>query len=215
VSGDDVLRVIGADRIVPVAVLERAADAAPLGDALREGGLHTVEVTLRTDAAVEAIAALAGRADLLVGAGTVCTAAQVDRALGAGARFVVSPGFSAAVVARCAEAGVPCLPGVATASEVTAALDAGVDTVKLFPAEQLGGPAMVRALAGPFRGVRFVPTGGVTADNLRSYLDVPAVLAVGGSWMVAPDLVAAGRWDEVTRRTAAARAAATRDGEAR
>lgn len=189
-------------------VLEDAAAAAPLAAALTAGGLHSVEVTFRTDAAADAIRAMAERPDLLVGAGTVLTPAQVDRAVAAGARFVVSPGFGPAVVRHCQELGLPVFPGAATATEIQLALDAGLDTVKFFPAEQLGGLAMIKALAAPFRSVRFIPTGGVNTTNLPDYLGHPAVLAVGGTWMVAPALLAAGRWDEVTRLTAAAVAAA-------
>jgi 2-dehydro-3-deoxyphosphogluconate aldolase/(4S)-4-hydroxy-2-oxoglutarate aldolase len=134
----------------------------------------------------------------------VLTPAQVDRAVEAGARFVVTPGFGPAVVGRCRTLGVPVFPGVATATEIQMALEAGVTTVKFFPAEQLGGVGMVRALAAPFRDVRFIPTGGVSAENLGSYLAEPAVVAAGGTWMVAPGLLAAGDWAEVTRRTQAA-----------
>jgi len=130
----------------------------------------------------------------------------------AGARFVVSPGFGPAVVRRCAERGVPVFPGVATASEIQMAWDAGLRTVKFFPAEQLGGVAMIKALAAPYRDVRFIPTGGVTTANLPDYLALPAVLAVGGTWMVAPDLLASGDWAEVTRRCAGAVAAAREEG---
>ncbi|MGC5329173.1 bifunctional 4-hydroxy-2-oxoglutarate aldolase/2-dehydro-3-deoxy-phosphogluconate aldolase [Micromonospora sp. DT62] len=195
---------VGAARILPVVVLDAARDAAPLAEALVRGGLPCAEVTFRTDAAAESIRVMSERGDLLVGAGTVLTPAQVDRAVEAGARFVVTPGFSPAVVRRCQEAGVPVFPGVATGTEIQMALDAGLDTVKFFPAEQLGGVAMIKALAAPYRSVRFVPTGGVNTANLSDYLALPAVLAVGGTWMVAPDLIAAGRWDEVAARTAAA-----------
>jgi 2-dehydro-3-deoxyphosphogluconate aldolase/(4S)-4-hydroxy-2-oxoglutarate aldolase len=139
---------------------------------------------------------------LYVGAGTVLTPAQVDQAVAAGARFIVSPGFGPKVVAHCQELGVPVYPGVATPTEIQMALDAGLDTVKFFPAAQLGGAPMVKALAAPFRSVRFIPTGGVNTANLAEYLSIPAVVAVGGTWMVAPDLLAAGNWAEVTRRTA-------------
>ena len=200
--------VIGASRIIPVVVLDDVRAAAPLGAALAAGGLGTVEVTFRTDAAVDAIAAMSERADLLVGAGTVLTPAQVDRAVEAGARFVVSPGFAPAVVRHCQQLGVPVFPGVATATEIQMALDAGLDTVKFFPAEQLGGVSMIKALAAPFRGVRFIPTGGVNTGNLAAYLAHPAVLAVGGTWMVAAELIAAQRWNEITRRSADAVAAA-------
>ncbi|WP_425871260.1 bifunctional 4-hydroxy-2-oxoglutarate aldolase/2-dehydro-3-deoxy-phosphogluconate aldolase [Micromonospora sp. DT62] len=199
-----VVAAVGAARILPVVVLDAARDAAPLAEALVRGGLPCAEVTFRTDAAAESIRVMSERGDLLVGAGTVLTPAQVDRAVEAGARFVVTPGFSPAVVRRCQEAGVPVFPGVATGTEIQMALDAGLDTVKFFPAEQLGGVAMIKALAAPYRSVRFVPTGGVNTANLSDYLALPAVLAVGGTWMVAPDLIAAGRWDEVAARTAAA-----------
>ncbi|MFY1690405.1 bifunctional 4-hydroxy-2-oxoglutarate aldolase/2-dehydro-3-deoxy-phosphogluconate aldolase [Plantactinospora sp. WMMB782] len=198
---------IAATRILPVVVLEDASSAPALAAALTEGGLRAIEVTFRTAAAAEAIRLMAQRPDLLVGAGTVLTPAQVDQAAEAGARFVVSPGFSPAVVRHCQERGLPVFPGAATATEIQLALDAGLDTVKFFPAEQLGGVGMVKALAAPFRSVRFIPTGGVHTGNLGDYLALPAVLAVGGTWMVAPRLLAEGRWDEVTRLTAAAVAA--------
>jgi len=200
----EILEALAADRVLPVVVLSDAGQAAPLGEALLAGGLRGAEITFRTDAAEAAIRALSGKTDLLVGAGTVLSADQVDRAVDAGARFVVTPGFGPAVVKRCQERGVPVFPGVATATEIQMALDAGLDVVKFFPAEQLGGAPMVKALAAPFRSVRFIPTGGVTTANLPAYLSLPAVLAVGGTWMVAPDLLAAGDWDEVTRRAAAA-----------
>jgi 2-dehydro-3-deoxyphosphogluconate aldolase/(4S)-4-hydroxy-2-oxoglutarate aldolase len=139
-----------------------------------------------------------------VGAGTVLTVEQADRAVEAGARFVVTPGFGPAVVNRCRELGVPVFPGVATATEIQMALDAGLSTVKFFPAEQLGGVAMLKALSAPFRSVRFIPTGGINAGNVASYLALPSVIAVGGTWMVAPDLLAADDWAAVTARTRAA-----------
>ena len=160
--------VLAEQRLLPVVVLHDASVARRLAAAVLGGGLSCIEVTFRTDAAEDAIRAMAGEEGLLVGAGTVLTAPQVDRAVDAGARFVVSPGFAPAVVGRCRELDIPVFPGVATASEVQMALDAGLETVKFFPAEQLGGAAMVRALAAPFRSVRFVPTGGVTAANLGS-----------------------------------------------
>jgi 2-dehydro-3-deoxyphosphogluconate aldolase/(4S)-4-hydroxy-2-oxoglutarate aldolase len=204
----DVVQTIAAGRLLPVVVLADARAAAPLATALIDGGLPCVEVTFRTDAAADAIKIMAEQPDLLVGAGTVLTPAQVDRAVEAGARFVVSPGFGPAVVGHCQELGIPVFPGAATATEIQMALDAGVETVKFFPAEQLGGVRMIKALSAPFRSVRFIPTGGVTTANLSGYLAHPAVLAVGGTWMVAPDLLAAKKWDEVTRITAAAVAAA-------
>lgn len=208
-SGTAAVDVIAAERLLPVAVIGDARAADPLATALLDGGLHSIEVTFRTDAAADAIRAIAQRPGLAVGAGTVLTPEQVDRAAEAGARFVVTPGFAPAVVRRCQEVGLPVFPGVATATEIQMALDAGVQTVKFFPAAQLGGPGMVKALSAPFRSVRFIPTGGVNTGNLAEYLAIPAVLAVGGTWMVAPDLLAAGDWAEVTRLTAAAVAVAS------
>jgi 2-dehydro-3-deoxyphosphogluconate aldolase/(4S)-4-hydroxy-2-oxoglutarate aldolase len=208
----EVIDSVATGGIVPVVVLADPAAAEPLAQALVHGGLKCAEVTFRTDAAADVIKAMAAIPGMMVGAGTVLSRAQVDQAVDAGARFVVSPGFSAAVVSHCQARGVPVFPGVATATEIQMALDAGVDTVKFFPAEQLGGAAMVKALSAPFRGVRFIPTGGVTTANLRDYLALPSVVAVGGTWMVAPDLLAAGQWDEVTART---RSALEKAGEAR
>jgi 2-dehydro-3-deoxyphosphogluconate aldolase/(4S)-4-hydroxy-2-oxoglutarate aldolase len=193
--------VLGASRLVPVVVIESQATAAPLADALATAGLSCVEVTLRTAEAVDAIRVLSEHDDLLVGAGSVRSAGHVDQAVDAGARFIVSPGFSDAVVDRCRDLDVPVLPGVATPTEMMRALDAALDVVKLFPAGLLGGPAGVRALAAPFPTLRFVPTGGVGRSDLAEYLMIPAVLAVGGSWMVAPDLLRAGRFDEIQRLT--------------
>lgn len=204
----DILATLTKRRLVPVVVLEDDADAAPLGDALAAGGLPVAEVTFRTPAAESVLRILANRAELLVGAGTVLRPDQVDRAADAGARFIVSPGLSEPVVRRCRELGLPVMPGVATATELMAALELGVEVVKYFPAETSGGAAGVQALAAPFPGVRFVPTGGIGAAQLPDYLAVPAVAAVGGSWMVARSLVAEHDFAEITRRTAAAVAAA-------
>ncbi|MCG2805721.1 bifunctional 4-hydroxy-2-oxoglutarate aldolase/2-dehydro-3-deoxy-phosphogluconate aldolase [Propionicimonas sp.] len=186
-------------RIVPVVVLDEVEDADPLAAALVAGGLPVAEVTFRTPAARDAIQVMAERGDILVGAGTILTAHQVDAAVAAGASFVVSPGFSSAVVERCAEHGVPVLPGAVTATEIQAALEAGLDVVKFFPAATSGGPAAIRALAAPFPGLRFVPTGGIGADNLADYLTIDAVAAVGGSWMVSRSLISAGSFAEVSR----------------
>jgi 2-dehydro-3-deoxyphosphogluconate aldolase/(4S)-4-hydroxy-2-oxoglutarate aldolase len=191
--------IIAAGRLLPVVVLRDVAGALPLADALLDGGLRAIEVTFRTPAAVGAIRAVADK--LLVGAGTVLTVDQVDQAVDAGARFIVTPGFGPAVVRRCQEVGVPVFPGVATATEIQMALDAGLTTVKFFPAEQLGGAPMIKALSAPFPMVRFIPTGGINADNLDDYQALPAVLAVGGTWMVAPHLLEDGNWGEVTRLT--------------
>lgn len=199
---------LGSHRVIPVIVIDDATQASPLADALMRGGLPIAEITFRTAAAPDALRSLAGRDDLVAGAGSVRTADQVDEAVAAGARFVVSPGLSERVVERCREHGVPVLPGVATASEIMRALDLGLDVVKLFPAGAVGGPGAVRDLSGPFPGVRFVPTGGVGPANVGDYLSLPSVVAVGGSWMVAVGHVRSGRFDEVERSVAEAVAAA-------
>lgn len=196
--------VLGGHRVVPVVVLHDVAHASPLADALVAAGLPVAEVTFRTAAAEEALGRMAADGRLLVGAGTVRSPAQVERAVEAGARFVVSPGFSLSVVRRAQQLGVPVYPGVATPSEIMAALDAGLDVVKLFPANALGGVATLTALAAPFPGVRFVPTGGISAASMTDYLRHPAVAAVGGSWMVAPSLLAAGDYAAVTTLSARA-----------
>ena len=191
-------------RVVPVVVIDELDTALPLARALVEGGLPVAEVTFRTAIAAVAMRLIADETDLLVGAGTVVRHEQVDLAFDAGARFVVTPGFSPAVADRCAELGIPVVPGVATATEVIAALDHGLDLLKLFPAEASGGIPLLRALRGPFPDVRFVPTGGVSAANAADYLAVPSVAAIGGSWMVAPELIRAGNFAEITRLAAEA-----------
>jgi 2-dehydro-3-deoxyphosphogluconate aldolase / (4S)-4-hydroxy-2-oxoglutarate aldolase len=203
-TSDPVAALFEQVRIVPVVVLDRVQDAAPLAQALLAGGLPMAEVTFRTAAAEESIRIMSELPELTVGAGTVLTPDQVQQAVDAGAKFVVSPGFSASVVAACRERNVPVISGVATATEIQMALDEGLDTVKLFPAEAVGGLATLRALSAPFPGVRFVPTGGITQDSAVGYLANPAVVAVGGSWMVTPQLIASGDFAEVTRRAAAA-----------
>lgn len=197
-------------RILPVIVMDDAAAAPALGRALAAGGLRLVEVTFRTPGACAVLRAMAEDPELLVGAGTVVSVDQVDQAVAAGARFVVSPGFDVSVVRRCQELCVPTFPGVATATELQAALAAGVEIVKFFPAELLGGPAMIRALAAPFPTVRFIPTGGIGEAQLAGYLANPAVLAVGGSWMVPAAAIARPDWTQITVRTAQAVAAARR-----
>ncbi len=190
-------------RVLPVATVSDIALAAPLAAALAAGGATAIEVTFRTEAAPRVIEALVDT-DLVVGAGTVRTPAQVDEAVAAGARFVVSPALDDAVVERCFRAGVPVLPGIATATELARALALGLRAVKLFPAESLGGAGLISALAAPFPEARFVPTGGLGAHNAAGYLQLPQVLAIGGSWMVASKLLEARDWDAVTRLTAEA-----------
>ncbi len=195
---------LAAARLVPVIVLDDAAAAAPLAAALKAGGLVVAEVTFRTTAAEAAIRNMVEDPDILVGAGTVTRVEQVDRALAAGARYIVTPGFSPAVVRACHDRGLPVFPGIATPTEIQMALDAGLDVVKFFPAGTFGGVAALKAMSAPYSMVRFIPTGGVTAANLPDYLALPQVLAVGGTWMVSKALVSSGRFDEVTQLTAEA-----------
>jgi len=200
----DILERLAAHRLVPVVVLDDAAHADALAQALVDGGLPVAEVTFRTAAAADAIRAIAARGDVLVGAGTVLTPQQVDTAVAAGAAYVVSPGTSRAVIERCQEHGVLALPGAVTATEVQAALELGLSTVKFFPAGTSGGAKAVAALAAPFGGVGFVPTGGIGPSNLAEYLALPSVRAVGGSWMVPRDLVRGGDFGAVRDLTAEA-----------
>ena len=193
--------------VVPVVVLDDPEQALPLGEALLAGGIDIVEITLRTDAGLEAIRRLTALPDLHVGAGSVLVPHHVDEVVEAGGRFAVSPGLSVDVVERCQALDVPALPGVATASDLMTATALGLTQVKFFPAGLLGGPPAIRALAAPFTRMAFMPSGGVNAANMADYLAVPAVPAVSGSWMVDPALLRDGRWDEVTARSAAAVAA--------
>ena len=188
-----------AHTLVPVVVIDDAARATGLGHALVAGGLPVAEVTFRTAAARASIEAMAAVPDLVVGAGTVRTPEQVIQAVEAGARYIVSPGLSEAVVRRCQELGVPVLPGAVTATEVQAAAELGLGTVKFFPAETSGGAAAIKALAAPFGDITFVPTGGIGPKNLADYLAVEAVVGVGGSWMCPRDAVAAGDFATIER----------------
>lgn len=198
----DTLTALRTARLIPVVVLDDAAHAERLAGALVAGGLPVAEVTFRTPAAADAIRAMTDRGDILVGAGTVLTPEQVDQAKAAGASYVVSPGLSRAVVERCQEHGLLALPGAVTATEVQAALELGLSTVKFFPAGTSGGAAAIAALAAPFGGLGFVPTGGVGPKNVRDYLSITSVVAVGGSWMVPRDLVRAEDFAGITKLTA-------------
>lgn len=191
--------------IVPVVVLNDVKDAAPLAKALCEGGLPCAEVTFRTDAAEESIRIMANTyPDMLVGAGTVLTIEQVDRAVAAGAQFIVSPGLNPAVVSYCIEKGVPITPGVNNPSDIETALSLGLEAVKFFPAEPSGGLNMIKALAAPYTNIKFMPTGGINAKNILSYLEFDRILACGGSWMVNGDLIKAGDFDTIKKLTAEA-----------
>ena len=201
----DVVSRIAAAGIVPVVVLPSARQAAPLANALARGGLPVAEITFRTAAAAAAIAAIRQNApEVLVGAGTVMSADQVKEAASAGASFVVTPGFNRRVVEACLSSGMPVIPGVNAPGFVEMALEYGLETLKFFPAEQSGGVAFLRAMAGPYPNVRFIPTGGVGLESLASYLALPAVVACGGSWMVDRKLIEAEDFEAITQRTAAA-----------
>lgn len=185
--------------IVPVVVLEDAKDAAPLAKALCDGGLPCAEVTFRTAAAEEAIRIMVREyPQMLIGAGTVLTTDQVDRAVAAGAKFIVSPGLNPRIVKYCVEKGILIVPGCSNPSDVEQALENGLDVVKFFPAEQAGGLAMIKAMAAPYVGVKFMPTGGINAKNVKEYLAYDRILACGGSWMVKGDLVKAGKFAEIS-----------------
>ena len=188
--------------VVPVVVLNDAKDALPLADALVEGGLPCAEVTFRTDAAEESIRLMAEKyPDMLVGAGTVLTIEQVDRAVKAGAKFIVSPGFDPEIVDYCLEKEIPVFPGCITPSEVAQAVKRGLKVVKFFPAEQFGGVATIKAMAAPYTMVKFMPTGGISAKNLKDYLSCDKILCCGGSWMVKGDLIKAGEFDKIRELT--------------
>lgn len=200
-----------AKRIVPVVVLDSPDHAEPLAEALLAGGLDIMEITFRTPAAEESIRRIAAKfPEILVGAGTLLDTEQVLRAKAAGASFGLAPGLNPTIIAAAQQAGLAFSPGVMTPSEVEQAMSLGCKLLKFFPAEAAGGTAMLKSLAGPYAhtGVKFVPTGGITSANLASYLSVPVVAAIGGSWMVDKALVNAGNWAEITRLTREALAAA-------
>ena len=191
--------------IIPVVVLEDAAQAVPTARALLAGGIATAEITFRTDAAAQSIARISKEVpELLVGAGTVTSVDMARQAMEAGARYIVSPGLNPEVVRWCQAHELPVLPGVTTPTEIESALALGLDTLKFFPAAAAGGIAMLKALRGPYPGVRFVPTGGISAQNVADYLALPNVLACGGSWMVPADLINEGKFDEIEKLTAEA-----------
>ena len=188
--------------IVPVVVIEKESDALPLAKALMEGGLPCAEVTFRTDAAKESIRLIAKEyPEMIVGAGTILTIEQAEQAILAGSKFIVSPGFNEKVVRYCQEKKIPIIPGCASPSEVEHALEMGLTTVKFFPAEQAGGLPMIQAMSAPYKNVRFMPTGGIDEKNIGAYLSEPKVIACGGSYMVKKDLIAQGKFDQITKLT--------------
>lgn len=199
---NEVLEKIQKIGIVPVVVLDDAKDAEPLAKALCDGGLPCAEVTFRTAAAEESIRIMSEKfPQMLVGAGTVLTTEQVDRAVAAGAKFIVSPGLNPKIVKYCIEKGVPITPGTSNPSDVEQAIELGLEVVKFFPAEAAGGLNMIKSMAAPYTNMKFMPTGGINAKNINSYLAFPKILACGGSWMVKGDLVAAGEFDKITELT--------------
>ena len=205
----DILNRLAGAGIVPVAVLDNAGDAVPTANALLAGGIDVMEITFRTAAARDSIAAVAESCpDMLVGAGTVLTLDQCKSAVEAGAKFIVSPGFDREVVAWCVENGVAVTPGCVTPTEITAAMELGLKVVKFFPANVYGGLSAMKALSGPFGTVKFIPTGGVNGQNVGEYIAAPFVHAVGGSWVCAKSDIAAGSFDHITTLSKQARAAA-------
>lgn len=185
-------------KVIPVVVLNDAKDAKPLADALVKGGLPCAEITFRTEAAEESIHIMTeSYPDMLVGAGTVLTAKQADRAMTAGARFIVSPGFDPEIVDYCIEKKIPIFPGCITPSEVAQAVKRGLKILKFFPAEQFGGISTINALAAPYTTVKFMPTGGVNTKNLKDYLSCDKIVCCGGSWMVKESFIKAGAFDKI------------------
>ena len=197
-----VLDTLGDLGLVPVVKIERSEDAVNLGGALLAGGLPCAEITFRTEAAEEAIRQISSSLrDVILGAGTVLSIDQADRAVSAGAKFIVSPGFNQKVVDWCLDNGVPVTPGVVTPTEIDMALDRGLNVLKFFPSEAMGGIATLKAISAPYGNVKFIPTGGVSVKNLADYLAQPMVHCCGGSWLVKANLISAGKFDEITRLT--------------
>lgn len=197
-----VLHALGDLGLVPVVKIERVEDAVDLARALLAGGLPCAEITFRTEAAEEAIRQISSSLpDMLVGAGTVLSVDQAERAVSAGAQFIVFPGFNQKVVDWCLENEIPVIPGVVTPTEIEMARDRGLEILKFFPAEAMGGIATLKAIGAPYGDVKFVPTGGINRDNLADYLALPNVHCCGGSWLVKANLISAGKFDEITQLT--------------
>ena len=204
-SMNKIFKRIGELGIVPVVKIENAKDALPFGKALLKGGLPIAEITFRTSAAEESIRILTKELpELLVGAGTVLTIEQIKRAVAAGAKFIVSPGFNPKVVDYCIENDIPVTPGINSPTQIEMALERGINLVKYFPAEPSGGLTMLKSMSAPYTDVKFIPTGGINKNNLCSYLSNSKVHACGGSWMVKADLISSGKFDEVAKLTAEA-----------
>jgi len=199
---NEILEKIGELGIIPVVKIEKAEDALPLGKALMDGDLPIAEITFRTSAAEESIKTLTGELpNLLVGAGTVLTVGQVKKAVSAGAKFIVSPGFNPRVVDYCIKNSIPVTPGVNNPTQIEMALEREIEVVKFFPAEASGGLPLLKSMSAPYSGIKFIPTGGINLNNLTSYLANKKVHACGGSWMVKPELISSGNFSEITRLT--------------
>ena len=202
----DVLARLARAGVVPVVVLEDAKDAVPTAKAMLAGGVDVMEITFRTAAAADSIKAVADSCpDMLVGAGTVLNLPQCKLAVEMGAKFIVSPGFDAEVVDWCIANNIPVTPGCVTPTEITAAVNRGLKVIKFFPANVYGGLNAMKNLSAPFVGIKFLPTGGVNAANIKEYIDAPFIHAVGGSWVCPKDAVKAGDWDKITALCAEAR----------
>ncbi len=205
----DVLERLANSIVVPVVVLDKVEDAVPTARAMAAGGVDTMEITFRTACAPEAIKAVAESCpEVLVGAGTIINLEQCKLAVQMGAKFIVSPGYSEEVVSWCVENGIPVTPGCVTPTEIMAALKHGLKMVKFFPANVYGGLNAMKNLSAPFVGLKFLPTGGVNAANIKEYIDAPFIHAVGGSWVCPKAEISAGSWDKITELCKAARAAA-------
>ncbi|MDR2538382.1 MAG: bifunctional 4-hydroxy-2-oxoglutarate aldolase/2-dehydro-3-deoxy-phosphogluconate aldolase [Bifidobacteriaceae bacterium] len=190
-----------ASKIIPVIVINDVQDAVSTAEALQAGGQSVLEITLRTPAGLESIRQLSSNSELIVGAGTVTDVDSAETAIAAGAKFLVSPGISLDIVQFAKSAGIPIIPGCVTPSEIMGALDLGLEILKFFPANVYGGISALKALAGPFPNVQFVPTGGVNADNLSQYLNLPNVKAIGGSWMATSKLIQDHQFETITQLT--------------
>ncbi|GAA7298962.1 bifunctional 4-hydroxy-2-oxoglutarate aldolase/2-dehydro-3-deoxy-phosphogluconate aldolase [Helicobacter pylori] len=196
---DKIIEILQISPIVPVVVIEDIKDAVPLAQSLIEGGIQIIEVTLRSSCALEAIDLIAKNAPKMrVGAGTILNPTQLEQAQNRGAEFLISPGLTIKLLEHAKKKDMPLIPGVSSSSEVMQALELGYSTLKFFPAEYCGGVKLLNAFNGPFKGVKFCPTGGISTDNMRSYLNLENVLCVGGSWLTPKNLIQNKEWDKIT-----------------
>ncbi|WQV91696.1 bifunctional 4-hydroxy-2-oxoglutarate aldolase/2-dehydro-3-deoxy-phosphogluconate aldolase [Helicobacter pylori] len=196
---DKIMEILQISPIVPVVVIENIKDAVPLAQSLIEGGILIIEVTLRSSCALEAIELIAKNVPKMrVGAGTILNPTQLEQAQNRGAEFLISPGLTIKLLEHAKKKNMPLIPGVSSSSEVMQALELGYNALKFFPAEYCGGVKLLNAFNGPFKGVKFCPTGGISADNMRSYLNLENVLCVGGSWLTPKDLIQNKEWDKIT-----------------